>query len=480
MFSVFVLIAYVLAMAAVVVSFSMLSSISSSRKAVAAGAVGIGAALLGCVSFDYWFARYTAVFLAGGAVGVAWTYMVKMTSLPQLMAAFHSLVGLAAVLIAIFMLALSSTAVNSVGSEQILESITAMSALDIGGGAVIGAVTFAGSIIAFCKLQGILSRSAIISDQPIWFFVLCFIQGIFLFLFMVFPSVTMLIALSIIACALGVFLVVPIGGADMPVVISILNSLSGWAAVSLGFASSGKFGGSFLLIVVGSIVGASGAMLSYVMCIGMNRSLFSIFSDSMKNTTSRSSTKTFTKSGETNSAINAPKTAAAEEAAFIMKNADSIVIIPGYGMAAAHAQYALKEMADLLKKIGVTVRYGIHPVAGRMPGHMNVLLAEANIPSEDVFEMDDINNDMPQTDVVFVIGANDITNPSARTDKSSPIYGMPVFDADKARCVLFVKRSAGGVGYSGVDNPLFHSDKTFMIYSDAKKICESIARELHE
>jgi NAD(P) transhydrogenase subunit beta len=378
--------------------------------------------------------------LIGGTIGTFIALRIQMTALPQLVAAFHSLVGLAAVCVACA--AFTYPEAYGIGVPGAIER---GSLIEMSLGMAIGAITFTGSVVAFAKLQGLVTgRPLVFPLQHPLNAALGIILVALIGLFVWTDAAAVFWAILALALALGFLLIVPIGGADMPVVISMLNSYSGWAASGIGFTLSNS-----LLIITGALVGSSGAILSYIMCKGMNRSIVNVILGGF----------------------------GTEGGVFIMKNASSIIIVPGYGMAVAQAQHALREMADLLKKEGVGVRYAIHPVAGRMPGHMNVLLAEANVPYDEVFELEEINRDFPSTDVAFVIGANDVTNPAAKTDPSSPIYGMPILDVERAKTVLFVKRSMAS-GYAGVENELFFRDNTMMLFGDAKKMCEEIVKAL--
>ncbi|MFA5040394.1 MAG: NAD(P)(+) transhydrogenase (Re/Si-specific) subunit beta [Bdellovibrionales bacterium] len=396
----------------------------------------------------------------GGGIGALVARKIHMTALPQLVAAFHSLVGLAAVLVAsAAFLNPSAYGIGQVGGIHL------SSLVEMGLGVAIGAITFTGSLVAFAKLQGLVSGKPLVFNFQHQFNLALGILIVLSIIVLVLTQASFaywtVVAASLM---LGFLLILPIGGADMPVVISMLNSYSGWAAAATGFTLENP-----LLIITGALVGASGAILSYIMCKGMNRSIFNVILGGFG---SDGSTAAASASND-----RPVKAGSADDAAFILKNASSVVIVPGYGMAVAQAQHALREMADILKKEGVTVRYAIHPVAGRMPGHMNVLLAEANVPYDDVLELEEINRDFGQTDVAFVIGANDVTNPAAHNDPKSPIYGMPVLDVEKAKTVLFVKRSLAS-GYAGVENELFYRDNTMMLFGDAKVMCENIVKAL--
>ncbi len=397
--------------------------------------------------------------LIGGSIGTFIALRIQMTALPQLVAAFHSLVGLAAVFVAAA--AFYQPSAYGIG---IIGDIKAGSLIEMSIGTAVGAVTFTGSIIAFGKLQGIFPSAPVVFPMQHWLNLgLGILLIILIALFVDAQTGTLFWLIAFLSFALGVLMIIPIGGADMPVVISMLNSYSGWAAAGIGFTL-----GNTALIITGALVGSSGAILSYIMCKGMNRSFISVILGGFGGETAGPAA---------DQGDRTHKAGSAEDAAFIMENAGSVIVVPGYGMAVAQAQHALREMGDILKEAGVNVRYAIHPVAGRMPGHMNVLLAEANVPYDVVFELEEINRDFAQTDVAFVIGANDVTNPSAKTDTSSPIYGMPVLDVENAGTVLFVKRSLAS-GYAGVDNPLFYRDNTMMLFGDAKKMCEDIVKAM--
>ncbi|MBX3597997.1 MAG: NAD(P)(+) transhydrogenase (Re/Si-specific) subunit beta [Rhizobiaceae bacterium] len=395
----------------------------------------------------------------GGSVGAVVAKRIAMTSMPQLVAAFHSLVGLAAVMIA-------AAAMYSPGSFGIIENghIHSQALIEMSLGVAIGAITFTGSVIAFLKLDGRMSGKPIMLPMRHMINLGLGAALVVLIALLVSTESTFIFWLIVlVSLALGVLLIVPIGGADMPVVVSMLNSYSGWAAAALGFTL-----GNLALIITGALVGSSGAILSYIMCKGMNRSFISVILGGFGGETAVAADDGIERT---------VKQGSADDAAYLMMNAQKVIIVPGYGMAVAQAQHALREMADKLKANGVEVKYAIHPVAGRMPGHMNVLLAEANVPYDEVFELEDINSEFAQADVAYVIGANDVTNPAARDDKSSPIYGMPILDVDKARTCLFVKRSLGS-GYAGIDNTLFYKDGTMMLLGDAKKMTEDIVKAM--
>ena len=410
-----------------------------------------------------------AAIAIGAVIGIVTARRIQMTAMPQLVAAFHSLVGLAAVLVgaAAFLNPEAfgiATRITPIATDSFL-FINPVSRVELGLGVAIGAITFSGSVIAFLKLNGNMSGSPILlpGRHILNLGTLVAILGLIAW-FTQDQSPWIFWTILALSFAIGFLLIIPIGGADMPVVVSMLNSYSGWAAAAMGFTLENS-----AMIITGALVGSSGAILSYIMCRAMNRSFISVIAGGFGAVAS----------GPLGEVIDRPyKRGSAEDAAFLMKQADQVVIVPGYGMAVAQAQHILREMTDVLKKEGVKVKYAIHPVAGRMPGHMNVLLAEANVPYDEVFELEDINSEFAQTDVAFVIGANDVTNPAAKTDKSSPIYGMPVLDVEKARTILFIKRSMGGAGYAGVDNELFYRDNTMMLLSDAKKMVEQIVKAL--
>tara|TARA_B100000949_G_scaffold214764_1_gene210517 strand:- start:6 stop:1400 length:1395 start_codon:yes stop_codon:yes gene_type:complete len=441
-----------------------LSSPETSRRGNLFGILGmILAIIVTFLSIDIIFNSFVfviIVFVVGGTIGTIIAYRISMTAMPQLVASFHSLVGLAAVLVALS--AFYNPQAFELGTPN---NIKIANLIEMSIGASIGAITFTGSIIAFLKLQGLMSGSPITFRGQHFINLLIGIGIIGLIAYLTKnQSNNIFLFLIIISFLIGILLIIPIGGADMPVVISMLNSYSGWAAAGIGFTLDNT-----ALIITGALVGSSGAILSYIMCKGMNRSFINVilggFGESAEISKNNKEKKPF-KSGN------------AEDAAFLMKNASSVIIVPGYGMAVAQAQHALREMVDNLKKNGVHVSYAVHPVAGRMPGHMNVLLAEANVPYDEVFELENINNDFARTDVAFVIGANDVTNPVAKTDPKSPIYGMPILDVEKSKSVLFVKRSLSP-GYAGVDNVLFYRDNTLMLFGDAKKMTEDIVKKLN-
>lgn len=461
-------VAYLIAAVFFILALRGLSSPVSSRRGNFFGILGMALAvtttILSPQITSYEWIIYGLV--SGGAVGFWVAQRIAMTAMPQLVAAFHSLVGLAAVLVA----SAAFLSPHSYGITDVAGEIMVISRIEMSLGAAVGAITFSGSLIAFLKLQGLMSGA------PIVFRGQHLINAVFGMLILiaigVFAGQSQVSILAIhvfwwltaIAFFSGFFLILPIGGADMPVVISMLNSYSGWAAAGIGFTLKND-----ALIITGALVGSSGAILSYVMCKGMNRSLLNVILGG------------FGGEGQALAAVggekHSVKQGSADDAAFILKNASSVIIVPGYGMAVAHAQHALRELADKLKHYGVKVSYAIHPVAGRMPGHMNVLLAEANVPYDEVYELDDINNQFAATDVVYVIGANDVTNPAAKTNPKSPIYGMPILDVEKAKTVLFVKRSLAS-GYAGVENELFFRDNTMMLFGDAKTMTEGILKAL--
>ncbi len=407
----------------------------------------------------------------GAAIGLVTARRIAMTAMPQLVAAFHSLVGLAAVLVGVAAylnpqaFGISDLVIPLIG--QPFAVIHPVSRIELGLGVAIGAITFSGSVIAFLKLNGNMGGKPIMlpGRHVINLALLAGILGLIAY-FVTDQAPWIFWTIVILSFVIGFLLIVPIGGADMPVVVSMLNSYSGWAAAAMGFTLHNS-----AMIITGALVGSSGAILSYIMCRAMNRSFISVIAGGFGTSDAGA--------GSGGSAVDRPwKRGSAEDAGFLMSQAEQVIIVPGYGMAVAQAQHVLREMGDKLKAEGVRVKYAIHPVAGRMPGHMNVLLAEANVPYDDVFELEDINSEFAQTDVAFVIGANDVTNPAAKTDKSSPIYGMPVLDVEKAKTVLFIKRSMGGVGYAGVDNDLFYRDNTMMLLADAKKMVEDIVKAL--
>ena len=432
------------------------TAIRGNRFGIAGMAIAILTTILDPAVVGYELIALAAVI--GAVIGTAITLRIQMSAMPQLVAAFHSLVGMSAVLVAAA--AFDAPEAYGIGAPG---AIRVSSLIEMSLGVVIGAVTFSGSVVAFAKLQGIVGGSPVVFAGQHWL-------NLALGLAILAVAVTFVTGqapewfwlMTALGFLIGFLIIIPIGGADMPVVISMLNSYSGWAAAGIGFTLQNT-----ALIITGALVGSSGAILSHIMCRAMNRSFVSVILGGF--------------GGETGVAASAGERSvnagSAEDAAFILKNAQSVIIVPGYGMAVAQAQHALREMADTLKRAGITVRYAVHPVAGRMPGHMNVLLAEANVPYDEVFELDQINPDFAATDVAFVIGANDVTNPAAHNDPSSPIYGMPVLDVENARAVLIVKRSLG-VGYAGIDNEVFYRDKSMMLFADAKKMVEGIVKAL--
>ncbi len=441
-----------------------LSSPETSRQGNLFGIIGMAIAItvtfLSIDNFSSGFLYVLLFLLIGGSIGAFIAFKIPMTAMPELVAGFHSLVGLAAVFVAIS--AFISPEVFNLGSSG---NIKLASLIEMSIGAAVGAITFSGSIIAFLKLRGLMSGSPITFPGQHILNLLILISIIILTYFLCLnQSPNFFWSLIAISFLVGFLLIIPIGGADMPVVISMLNSYSGWAAAGIGFTLENT-----ALIITGALVGSSGAILSYIMCKGMNRSFFNVILGGFGGTDQSSS--------KTSKEQKPVKSGNADDAAFLMKNASSVIIVPGYGMAVAQAQHALREMVDSLKKNGVKVSYAIHPVAGRMPGHMNVLLAEANVPYDEVFELEEINNDFANCDVAYVIGANDVTNPVAKTDPQSPIYGMPVLDVEKSKSVLFVKRSLSP-GYAGIDNDLFYRDNTLMLFADAKKMTEDIIKNL--
>ena len=441
-----------------------LSSPETSRQGNLFGILGMTIAIivtfLTIGSFSKGFIYVVIFLLIGGMIGSIIAFKISMTAMPQLVAGFHSLVGLSAVLVAI-----SAFLKPDVFNLGTVGNIKTASLIEMSLGASIGAITFSGSVIAFLKLQGIMSGSPIVFKGQHILNGLIVISIAASIAYLSMSQISLLFwILILISFLVGFLLIIPIGGADMPVVISMLNSYSGWAAAGIGFTLENT-----ALIITGALVGSSGAILSYIMCKGMNRSFFNVILGGFgatDDTDSINIEKRPVKSGN------------AEDAAFLMKNASSVIVVPGYGMAVAQAQHVLREMVDSLKKNGIKVSYAIHPVAGRMPGHMNVLLAEANVPYDEVFELDDINSDFANIDVAFVIGANDVTNPAAKTDPQSPIYGMPILDVEKSKSVLFVKRSLSP-GYAGIDNELFYRDNTLMLFADAKKMTENIVKNLN-
>ena len=476
-----VLLAYLISGVCFILALRGLSSPASSRRGNRLGMVGmllaVGTTLVhyrplagqddlaafgAAGNFDFTtMTQIAGAIVLGAVIGIATARRIAMTAMPQLVAAFHSLVGLAAVLVAAA--AFLNPEAFGIADDGVISPV---SRVEMGLGAAIGAITFSGSVIAFLKLNGNMSGKPIMLPMRhvINLGTLAAIVALTAW-FTQDQSAWIFWTLTGLAFLIGFLLIIPIGGADMPVVVSMLNSYSGWAAAAMGFTLHNS-----AMIITGALVGSSGAILSYIMCRALNRSFISVIAGGFGGDSAAAAG---------GGAIDRPwKRGSAEDAAFLMKQAEQVIIVPGYGMAVAQAQHALREMGDLLKKEGVTVKYAIHPVAGRMPGHMNVLLAEANVSYDEVFELEDINSEFARTDVAFVIGANDVTNPAAKTDKASPIYGMPILDVEKAKTVLFIKRSMGGVGYAGVDNELFYRDNTMMLLADAKKMVEEIVKNL--
>ena len=460
--------AYLLAAVLFILALRGLSSPVTSRRGNRMGMAGMTIAVAATLAqLSNQIEGVGLILLAiviGGAIGLLIAGRIKMTALPQLVAAFHSLVGLAAVCVA-------AAALNAPQAFHILDPLTGQllgeSRIEMSLGLAVGAITFSGSLVAFGKLQAILSGKPLQFAGQHFLNLLLGLAVIGLItLFFLTSSPLYFWVIAGIATLLGFLLILPIGGADMPVVVSMLNSYSGWAACGIGFTIQ-----NLALIITGALVGASGAILSYILCKGMNRSIINVIAGGFGADTGGAA------AAAGPAGDRSVKSGAAEDAAFIMKNASKVIIVPGYGMAVAQAQHALREMADALKHEGVEVKYAIHPVAGRMPGHMNVLLAEANVPYDDVFELEQINSEFSTADVVYVIGANDVTNPAAKTDPKSPIYGMPILEVDKAKTVLFVKRSMAS-GYAGVDNELFFRPNTMMLFGDAKKMTEEIVAGL--
>ena len=456
---------YLVAAVLFILALRGLSNPETSRRGNQMGMAGMAIAILATLAHanmsGLGYLLIVLGILIGGGIGIYVAMKIQMTALPQLVAAFHSLVGLAAVFVAAA--ALNAPEAFGIG---IALHIHTQSLIEMSIGLAIGGITFSGSLIAFAKLQ------ALMPGAPIQFrnqhYLNAGLGVLALLLIVVFVSTGSQVVfwlVALVAIALGFLLIIPIGGADMPVVVSMLNSYSGWAACGIGFTIQ-----NLALIITGALVGASGAILSYIMCKGMNRSIFNVLLGGF-------GTGTALAGAAAGGAERHVKAGNADDAAFIMKNASKVIVVPGYGMAVAQAQHSLREMGDTLKKEGVEVKYAIHPVAGRMPGHMNVLLAEANVPYDEVFELDEINNDFSTADVVYVIGANDVTNPAAKTDPTSAIYGMPILEVERARTVLFVKRSMAS-GYAGVDNELFFRPNTMMLFGDAKKMTESIVKAL--
>jgi NAD(P) transhydrogenase subunit beta len=458
----FAYLAYLVASVLFILSLKGLAAPTSARQGNKFGMIGMAIAILTTFFLLAEDGHFLILFGVGigAAIGISIAKKIEMTAMPQLVAAFHSLVGMAAVLVALAAL----IAPESYGIG-ISGDLSGGSLLEMGLGAVIGAITFSGSIIAFAKLQGLMSGKPIrFASQHLINAAIGAAIVLLLLIFIGTESVTLFVLMTLLAFAIGVLLIIPIGGADMPVVVSMLNSYSGWAAAGIGFTL-----GNPLLIIIGALVGASGAILSYIMCKAMNRSIFNVIFGGF-------STEAAAESSD--EVDDRPvKSGSAEDAGFLLGNAESVIIVPGYGMAVAQAQHAVRELVEALEAKKISVRFAIHPVAGRMPGHMNVLLAEANISYEQVFELDEINSEFRDTEVVYVIGANDVTNPAAKTDSQSPIYGMPVLDVADAQNVIFNKRSMAA-GYAGIQNELFFKDNTMMLFGDAKKQTEELVKAI--
>lgn len=459
------MLAYLVAGVLFIVALRGLSSPATSRAGNRYGMAGMTIAVVttltthGLASLP----EIAGALLIGGGIGIVAARKIRMTDMPQLVAAFHSLVGLAAVLVGLAAY-LNPGAFGITGLDNMIEP---QSRAEMSLGIAIGAITFSGSVIAFLKLSGKMSGSPILlpGRHVLNLCTLLVILGLVGY-FLLDQSPWVIVAITVLSFVIGFLLIIPIGGADMPVVVSMLNSYSGWAAAAMGFTLHNT-----AMVITGALVGSSGAILTYIMCKAMNRGFLSVIAGGFGADAGAG--------GDGAVREQRPwKRGSAEDAAFMMKEAENVIIIPGYGMAVSQAQHALREMGDQLKAHGVNVKYAIHPVAGRMPGHMNVLLAEANVPYDEVFELEDINGAFAQADVAFIIGANDVVNPAAKTDRSSPIYGMPVFDVDKAKTIFFIKRSMGGVGYAGVDNDIFYANQTMMLLADAKKMVEDIVKSL--
>ncbi|WP_133130820.1 NAD(P)(+) transhydrogenase (Re/Si-specific) subunit beta [Legionella yabuuchiae] len=455
---------YLIAALCFILALKGLASPATARRGNWLGIVGMILAVTATLlmPFIHHHVLLISLIAAGGVIGTIIALTINMTAIPQLVAGFHSLVGMAAVLVAFCAyLTPESFGIGEPGN------IAKTSLFEMSLGLIIGAITFSGSVIAFLKLQGIMSGKPLryIGQALVNLILALAIVGSLVY-FMLYQPFNILVLMTALSFLIGVLLIVPIGGADMPVVISMLNSYSGWAAAGIGFTLS-----NHLLVITGALVGASGAILSYIMCVGMNRSILNVIFGGIKSSNAEDE--------YIDNERGKVQQANGEDAAFLLSNAKDVIIVPGYGMAVAHAQHAVKELVDELESQGKRVRFAIHPVAGRMPGHMNVLLAEANIPYDRVFEQSEINRDFQTTDVALVVGANDITNPAAKTDPNSPIYGMPVLDVEHAKNVLFIKRSLSP-GYAGVENALFHKDNTYMLFGDAKDMLEDVVKALDE